>query len=35
MLELPHNRVQDIDSPEDWIRAEMIFRLLEQEERGD
>ena len=29
MLELPRHRVQDIDTPEDWTRAEMIFRLLE------
>jgi N-acylneuraminate cytidylyltransferase len=35
MLELPRYRVQDIDTPEDWIRAETIFRLLEGEERGD
>jgi len=31
MLELPRYRVQDIDTPEDWVRAETIFRLLEQE----
>lgn len=35
MLELPHYRVQDIDTAEDWARAESIFRLLEHEERGD
>jgi pseudaminic acid cytidylyltransferase len=35
MLELPRYRVQDIDTPEDWTRAETIFRLLEHEERGD
>jgi len=34
VLELPRYRVQDIDTPEDWERAEMIFRLLEQDERG-
>lgn len=34
MLELPRHRVQDIDTPEDWTRAEVIFRFLEQEERG-
>lgn len=33
MLELPRYRVQDIDTPEDWVRAETIFRLLQQEER--
>jgi N-acylneuraminate cytidylyltransferase len=26
-LILPRNRVQDIDSEEDWIRAESLFRL--------
>jgi N-acylneuraminate cytidylyltransferase len=30
MLELPRWRVQDIDLPEDWDRAEMIYRLLQQ-----
>lgn len=33
MLELPRHRVQDIDTPEDWERAELIFRLLEREAR--
>jgi N-acylneuraminate cytidylyltransferase len=33
MLELPRFRVQDIDTAEDWERAELIFRLL-HEERG-
>jgi len=28
MLVLPRNRVQDIDTLEDWDRAEQIFRLL-------
>lgn len=27
---LPHWRVQDIDTPDDWERAEMIHRLLEE-----
>jgi pseudaminic acid cytidylyltransferase len=31
VLELPRYRVQDIDTPEDWERAETIFRLLERE----
>jgi pseudaminic acid cytidylyltransferase len=31
MLELPRYRVQDIDTMEDWDRAEMIYRLLERE----
>jgi len=25
---LPRYRVQDIDTPEDWIRAEMMFKIL-------
>jgi len=29
MYELPRHRVQDIDTPEDWERAELLFRLLE------
>lgn len=28
---LPRHRVQDIDTPEDWLRAELMFRLLEQQ----
>lgn len=28
MMELPRYRVQDIDVPEDWDRAEMLFKLL-------
>jgi pseudaminic acid cytidylyltransferase len=34
MLELPRYRVQDIDTAEDWVRAETIFRLLEQDEHA-
>lgn len=26
---LPRYRVQDIDTPEDWVRAEMMFRALQ------
>jgi pseudaminic acid cytidylyltransferase len=33
MLELPRHRVQDIDTPEDWERAELLFRLLERDAR--
>ncbi|MEO6079213.1 MAG: pseudaminic acid cytidylyltransferase [Steroidobacteraceae bacterium] len=33
MLELPRWRVQDIDTLEDWERAEMIFQLLQKEPR--
>ena len=29
---LPRYRVQDIDTPEDWQRAEVLYRLLQ--ERG-
>lgn len=28
---LPRHRVQDIDTPEDWRRAEVIWRMLEHE----
>jgi pseudaminic acid cytidylyltransferase len=31
MLLLPRYRVQDIDTPDDWARAELIFQLLERE----
>ncbi len=33
MLELPHYRVQDIDTLDDWMRAEAIFRLSEKDGR--
>ncbi|WP_028304746.1 pseudaminic acid cytidylyltransferase [Oceanospirillum maris] len=29
-LVLPRHRVQDIDTPEDWIRAEMMFQVLKK-----
>ncbi|MDN5873136.1 MAG: pseudaminic acid cytidylyltransferase [Sinobacteraceae bacterium] len=29
---LPRHRVQDIDTPEDWQRAEWLFRALQQDE---
>ena len=29
---LPRHRVQDIDTPEDWIRAEWMFRALQKSE---
>ncbi|MGB0744295.1 MAG: pseudaminic acid cytidylyltransferase [Opitutales bacterium] len=32
---LPRFRVQDIDTLEDWARAEMIFRVLENSEKED
>jgi pseudaminic acid cytidylyltransferase len=32
MLILPSYRVQDIDTPEDWERAELIFQLLQRDE---
>jgi pseudaminic acid cytidylyltransferase len=28
---LPRHRVQDIDTPEDWMRAEIMARVLEEE----
>lgn len=31
---LPRHRVQDIDTHEDWQRAEIIFRLLDESEKG-
>ncbi|USH03405.1 pseudaminic acid cytidylyltransferase [Grimontia kaedaensis] len=32
-VQIPHFRVQDIDEPDDWIRAEMLYQILEQ--RGE
>jgi len=34
-LILPRHRVQDIDTPEDWYRAERLFQLLQIEEVDD
>lgn len=31
MLVLPDHLVQDIDTPEDWHRAELLYQLLQQE----
>jgi N-acylneuraminate cytidylyltransferase len=31
---LPRHRVQDIDTLEDWRRAELMFKILQQTERG-
>lgn len=33
-LRLPRHRVQDIDTPEDWLRAEWLYRALHAETRG-
>lgn len=33
-VKLPRHRVQDIDTPEDWVRAEWLFRAM-QAERAD
>jgi pseudaminic acid cytidylyltransferase len=33
MLVLPSYRVQDIDTPEDWERAELIYQLLDREQQ--
>ncbi|WP_041862867.1 pseudaminic acid cytidylyltransferase [Bordetella petrii] len=30
---LPRHRVQDIDTPEDWTRAEWLFRAMREQER--
>lgn len=30
-IKLPRHRVQDIDTPEDWTRAEWLFRLMQAE----
>ena len=30
-LRLPRHRVQDIDTPEDWLRAEWLYRALQAE----
>lgn len=31
---LPRNRVQDIDTPEDWTRAEWMFKALQAQANG-
>ena len=28
---LPRHRVQDIDTPDDWVRAEMMFSAIKQQ----
>ena len=33
-LVLPRHRVQDIDTPEDWARAEWLFRAMQAEDSG-
>ena len=30
-VKLPRHRVQDIDTPEDWARAEWLFRAMQAE----
>jgi len=32
-VKLPRHRVQDIDTPEDWTRAEWLFRAMQSESR--
>lgn len=32
-VRLPRHRVQDIDTPEDWARAEWLFRAMKAEGR--
>lgn len=34
-LILPRHRVQDIDTPEDWIRAEWMFRAMNQQSTSE
>lgn len=29
-VQIPHYRVQDIDEPDDWLRAELIYSLLKE-----
>jgi N-acylneuraminate cytidylyltransferase/pseudaminic acid cytidylyltransferase len=29
---LPRHLVQDIDTPEDWIRAEMMYEVIKREQ---
>ncbi|OWV27546.1 pseudaminic acid cytidylyltransferase [Halomonas campaniensis] len=31
LVKLPRNRVQDIDTPEDWARAEWLFKAMQAE----
>lgn len=31
VVRVPRHRVQDIDTPEDWIQAEYLFRIMTQE----
>jgi N-acylneuraminate cytidylyltransferase len=28
-VELPRHRVQDIDTPDDWLRAELLFKVMQ------
>lgn len=32
---LPRHRVQNIDTPEDWVRAEWLFRAMQSESIGE
>ncbi len=34
-LVLPSYRVQDIDTPDDWVRAELIFGAIQRQKDGD
>lgn len=34
MFVLPDHRVQDIDTPNDWHRAEVLYQLLQQEQHN-
>ena len=30
-IKIPRHRVQDIDTPEDWTRAEILYRVLQEQ----
>ncbi|OPG75004.1 pseudaminic acid cytidylyltransferase, partial [Pseudomonas ogarae] len=32
---LPRHRVQDIDTPEDWVRAEWLFKAMQAQQDTD
>lgn len=34
-VKLPRHRVQDIDTPEDWIRAEWLFKAMQTATEGE
>jgi N-acylneuraminate cytidylyltransferase len=34
-IDIPRHRVQDIDTEEDWARAELLYRILQHEDGSD